>query len=145
MRQFPGLQEEVTKTVDHIKELYENAEDTLEGKKYADIMKYAFGALRTSDSVDLGLGASIDGRMIWNINRSLNDFLRYLNVKFGPKLVQFIGLSPMNIGVYYLKIPGTNFVFEASSDLDRHAPFLKLWKKSPHGKLEDPEKYKKAD
>jgi hypothetical protein len=80
MKQFPGLDDEVKKAVDKIIELYNNAEAAMEGKKYADSMKFAF------DEVAKGNAPEVISA-VWK-KEDIDDFIKFLEVKFGPKLSQ---------------------------------------------------------
>ncbi len=106
MKQFPGLEDEVAKTADNIKKLYEDAEVTMEGKKYAGTMKMAFNEVETND---------ISGELIGDLqSRGVEEFVKYLEVKFGPRLIRkkYRGMGT----AYYLIIPDTKLGFQIVLD-----------------------------
>ena len=108
MEQFPGLEEEVTASVARLKELYQDAEETLEGKKYSGIMKYAFEKIKSSSSVRLFPNES-DFQPSLHPVFNIEDFVKYLEVKFGPKM--FSTNEMHNSNIFYLSIKGTDFIF----------------------------------
>jgi hypothetical protein len=82
MSQFPGLEEEAAKASENIRRLYEEAEEVLEGKKYAEIMREAFKELEE--------GKVYSGNLIDKLRRQhfdVGEFIRYLEVKFRPRNV----------------------------------------------------------
>ncbi|MEK7154368.1 MAG: hypothetical protein AAB792_02320 [Patescibacteria group bacterium] len=105
MIQFPGLEEEVAKKKDRMLKLYQDAEQTWEGKKYADVMKKAFEELERKSSVQIA-----DAN--W-CREKIDDFVRFLEVKFSPRLVEHDYRHNEHVAParFYLLIKGTSFVF----------------------------------
>lgn len=104
MKQFPGLEEDVARALGNIKKLYEDAETTLEGKKYADVMKFAFDEVAKGNSPEILVPVMRKGV-------ESNEFIKFLEVKFGKHMVDKTNPQSVAGNETYLLINGTSFVF----------------------------------
>lgn len=106
MKNFPGFEEEVAQKAAKIKELYEGAEMELaEGKRWTRVMKKAITEAKMSGFYAFSLSD------FERPEEDFDDFVRYLEVKFGTPIQEYIGLNP-NGSIRYLPIGGSNYLFK---------------------------------
>ncbi len=111
MQEFPGMEDKIAEAADRIKKLYEEAEASLEGKKWADVLKTAFAEVDKSQNEGFSIHEYF---MNLHALEKLAEFMKYIEVKFGPKLNFFekVGPDTYRAGNYsYLPIKKTGYVF----------------------------------
>jgi hypothetical protein len=111
-RQLPGLENEAKQAADNIRKLYEEAEDVLEGEKYAEIFRYAYEEYqKVGDKRFKGTPVNLV-RTLEHKNLNVEEFLRYLEIRFGPRMIN--KKFRYKTSVFYLLIKNSNFAFKVT-------------------------------
>lgn len=141
MANFPGLEKEVEKTAQNIKKLYKDAEEQMEGKVWAKLIKEALDTASPGMAFRFGLHLFNPEYNLISEKRTFEDFLNFIEVKFGPKLVYVDspGLTPFDSYPYFWVIKGMGYVFKLKNEKE-----LILYKPDPIviKNLKQPEKGK---